>query len=108
MGKYILPAIASVLLLASVMHVVRANQTRPKPSPPVEPTRSPFGRTIAGAGIAEAQTENIAIGSALPGVVQEVYVPVEKVGQRVKAGDPLFRIDDRALKAQLKVQEANL
>src|SRR5262249_36454813 len=37
-----------------------------------------------------------------------VYVPVEKVGQRVKAGEPLFRVDDRALKAQLRVQEANL
>jgi multidrug resistance efflux pump len=63
---------------------------------------------VAGAGITEAQTENIAIGSALPGVVMEVFVPSTKVGQSVKAGDPLFRVDDRQLKAQLKVQEANL
>jgi multidrug resistance efflux pump len=33
---------------------------------------------------------------------------VEKVGQRVKAGDRLFLVDDRQLKAQLKYQEANL
>jgi multidrug resistance efflux pump len=96
------------MLVFAVIHVVRAQQTSPKPPPPVEPARSPFGSTVAGAGIAEAQTENIAIGSALPGVVMEVYVPVENVGQRVKAGDPLFRVDDRQLKAQLKVNEANL
>jgi len=96
------------MLVFAVFHVVRAQQTTPKPPPPVEPARTPFGRTVAGAGIAEAQTENIAIGAALPGVVMEVYVPVEKVGQRVKAGDPLFRVDDRQLKAQLKYQEASV
>ena len=31
-----------------------------------------------------------------------------KVGQHVKAGDPLFRIDDRDLKAELKVRQAML
>jgi multidrug resistance efflux pump len=62
---------------------------------------------VAGSGIVEAETENISIGSPLPGVVLEVYVPVEKVGQIVKKGDPLFLVDDRAFKAQLKYQEAN-
>jgi multidrug resistance efflux pump len=108
LGKFFLPLLAVGMLTFAVFHVVRAQQTTPKPPPPVEPARTPFGRTVAGAGIAEALTENIAIGSALPGVVLEVYVPVEKVGQRVKQGDPLFRVDDRQLKAQLKYQEANL
>ena len=53
------------------------------------------GDTIAGAGIVEARTENIAIGSALPGVVLEVYVPVDDVGKEVTAGEALFRVDDR-------------
>src|SRR5262249_40047958 len=53
-------------------------------------------------------TENIAIGAALPGLVLEVHVPGSKVGQRVRAGAPLFRIDDRHLKAQLAVAEAQL
>src|SRR5262249_39691497 len=87
LGKFFLPILAVGMLAFAVFHVVRAQQTTPKPPPPVEPARTPFGRTVAGAGIAEAQTENISIGAALPGVVLEVYVPVEKVGQRVTAGD---------------------
>jgi multidrug resistance efflux pump len=106
--KYLLPLIALVLLVFSIGHVVIAHQQAPALPPPREPPRSSFERSVAGSGIVEAQTENISIGSALPGVVMEVYVPVEKVGQRVKAGDPLFRVDDRALKATLRVQEANL
>jgi multidrug resistance efflux pump len=36
-----------------------------------------------------------------------VEVPV-KVGQKVKAGDPLFRLDDRQLKAELEVRKSML
>ena len=53
----------------------------------------------------EPETENISIGAPLPGIVVEVMV---KVGQRVKAGDPLFRIDDREQKAELTVRQAML
>lgn len=106
--KSMLPLIALGMLVFALGHVVTAQQAKPKLSPPREPARASFTQSVAGAGIVEAQTENIAIGSALPGVVMEVYVPVEKVGQRVKAGEALFRVDDRALQAQLKVQEANL
>src|SRR5437016_2184158 len=106
--KSLLPLIALGLLVFAVVHVVTAQQPPPHLPPPRQPAVSSFVHSVAGAGIVEAQTENIAIGTALPGVVLEVYVPVDKVGQHVKAGDPLFRVDDRALKAQLKVQEANL
>ena len=107
-GRYFLPLLAIGMLAFSIYHVVRAQQTAPKPPPPIEPARTPFGQTVAGSGIVEAESENIAIGAPLPGVVLEVYVPVEKVGQRVKAGDPLFLVDNRQLKAQLKYYEANL
>ena len=53
----------------------------------------------------EPETENISVGTPLPGVVVEVMV---KVGQKVKAGDPLFRIDDRDRKAELDVRQAML
>jgi multidrug resistance efflux pump len=53
-------------------------------------------------------TENIAIGSALFGVILEVYVPAESVGKHVLAGEKLFRVDDRHLRAQLALNEANL
>jgi HlyD family secretion protein len=87
--------------------VVEAQQTPPKPPPPLEPARSPFGKTVFGSGIVEPETENISIGTALPGVVLEVYVPVEKVGQRVRKGDPLFLVDNRQLEAQLNYYEAS-
>jgi HlyD family secretion protein len=107
MSKLLLPLMAIGMLGFSIYHVVEARQTPPKPPPPVEPARSPFGNTVFGAGIVEAETENISIGTALPGVVLEVYVPVEKVGQRVHKGDPLFLVDNRQLKAQLKFYEAS-
>jgi len=68
----------------------------------------PFESYVAGAGIVEATTGNISIGTPVSGIVMEIYV---KVGDHVKAGDPLFKIDDRDLRAQLltanaKVKEA--
>jgi multidrug resistance efflux pump len=60
---------------------------------------------LAGSGLVEARRENIPIGVNIPGVVTEVYV---KKGQNVKAGDPLFRIDDRDYRAQLAIREAEL
>lgn len=54
----------------------------------------------------EASTENIAIGTAMPGVVLDVYVLSDRVGAHVSAGQPLFRVDDRHLNAQFKVAEA--
>src|SRR3954452_5635675 len=108
LGKLVLPTAALAMLAFGVFHMLKAQQTLPKPSPPAPPARSPFGDTIAGSGIVEAKSENISIGSALPGVVLEVYVPVDEVGKEVKAGEALFRVDDRQLRAQLGVQQANL
>jgi multidrug resistance efflux pump len=108
LGKVVVPVLAVGMLSFAILHVVRASQTLSDPPPPADPPRTPFGHTVAGAGIIEAQTENISIGSALAGVVLEVYVPVEKVGLHVKAGAPLFRVDDRHLRAQLAYQEATL
>lgn len=104
--NWLLPILAIVLFGFAILRVVEASHPQPKQGPPVPPAQTPFGNTVAGAGIVEASSENIAIGSALPGVVIEVFVPVDKVGTCVQAGDPLFRIDDRQLKAQLRYQEA--
>ena len=104
-GKFVLPLVAAGMLVFAVFHVVQAQQTLPKPPPPVEPARTPFGKTVAGAGIVEAVTENIAIGTrpARRGAWKCTCRSI-KVGQAiVKKGDPLFRVDDRQLKAQLEV-----
>jgi multidrug resistance efflux pump len=96
------------MLVVAVYHVAGAAGRLPRPAPPVEPPRSAFGQTIGGAGLVEAWTENIAVGTPLPGIVLEVYVPVEKVGQAVRKGDPLFLVDNRQLLATLRYNEANL
>jgi multidrug resistance efflux pump len=105
MTKWLIPGVAGAMLLFAAYHVVKAQQTAPRQEPPVEPATSPYARTLAGSGIVEAETENISIGTHLPGVVAQVNV---KVGQRVAPGTILFRIDDRQLRAEEKLRAANL
>lgn len=105
LSKFGLPALALAALAFAVFHVVKAQQVPPKLEPPVQPARSPFGKGVAGAGIVEPNTEIVSVGSHLAGVVSEVKVVVNA---RVYRGQPLFRVDDRALKAEVAVKEAAL
>ncbi len=104
--KYGLPIVALAGVIFSVYTVVQARQPGPQATPIVEPpTRPERVQMIAGSGLVEARRENIPIGVNIPGVVTHVYV---KKGEHVRAGTPLFRIDDRDFKAQLAVSEAQL
>src|SRR5688572_25968529 len=100
-----LPILALVLIAFSIKYLAQARERMPELPPPVQPAENPFAHTVAGAGMVEPETENISVGSSVPGVVVEVMV---RVGQKVKVGDPLFRLDDRELKAGLVVQRAAL
>ncbi len=106
--NWALPALSLSLLLFGLTHVLQADRERPPLSPPAAPPRSPFGNSIAASGIIEPQSENISIGSPFSGVIQEVFITADKVGSTVRQGDPLFRIDDRHLQAQLAVEQARL
>src|SRR5215471_4161435 len=106
--RIVLPLLALGMAGLGFYHVAHESQSAPPTPPPAYPARSPYENGIAASGVVEARTENIAIGAALPGLVLEVYVPSDRVGTHVKAGQPLFRVDDRHLKAQLKVAEAQL
>lgn len=86
----------------AVLTVVNGSKSFPPSQPVVDPGMPPFRSSVAGAGIVEANTENIAIGTLIPGVVSEIYV---SVGSTVKVHDPLFKIDDRDLKAQLVIRQ---
>jgi len=103
--KYVLPLIALALLAFAVRQVVGTRDEEQDVPPPIEPARSPFANTVAGAGIVEAQTENIEVGATMPGLVIEVFV---KVHDQVRAGDKLFKLDDRQLQADLEVRKAAL
>ncbi|MFM7130838.1 MAG: HlyD family secretion protein [bacterium] len=75
----------------------------PPPMPVVDqlPIKSPVSAT----GVIEARSENISIGTNLPGVVAEVMVKVDDI---VEPGQPLFRLDERQARAELKAAEAKL
>ncbi|MBI2472837.1 MAG: efflux RND transporter periplasmic adaptor subunit [Planctomycetes bacterium] len=103
--KYLLPALAVLGLGFAVLTVVNGSKTIPPAQPFVDPAAPPFKSSVAGTGIVEANTENIAIGTLIPGVVSEIYV---SVGSKVNAGDPLFKLDDRDLKAELAVRQSAL
>jgi len=102
-AKFVLPAAAFALASFAIYQVVAAQQTKPSPPPPVEPARNPFGRSVAGAGLVESRSENIAVGSEMSGVVAEVHV---RVGQRIRHGHPLFTLVDRQLQTERRVRQA--
>src|SRR5262245_3600079 len=89
-------------------HVKHTSQSASAAAPFERPASSPYADAIAASGIVESRTENISIGAALEGLVLEVYVPSDRVGTNVTAGQPLFRVDDRHLKAQLNVAKTQL
>ncbi len=107
-ANIVLPLVALTMGIFGIAHMLQGAQPVPPLPPPVEPVRNPFGLGLAAHGIVEPKHESIAIGSALSGIVLEVFVPAESVGKQVNEGDPLFRVDDRHLKAQLALQKANL
>lgn len=106
--KFLLPVLAVGLFGFSIFHLMFAAEKLPKVSPLVEPPRHSFASGIAGTGLVEARAENISVGTAVAGVVLEVCVTNDQLGTRVDKGTPLFRVDDRHLKAQLQTHQANL
>jgi RND family efflux transporter MFP subunit len=103
--KYVLPLIAAFGLAFAIVSVVRGSQPIPAAPPVAQPAKPPFASYVAGAGIIEASTENIAIGSPVGGIVTKVNV---KVGDVVKPGDVLFELDDRDLRAMRLPAEARV
>jgi RND family efflux transporter MFP subunit len=103
MKRFILPFIALVALLFGIISVVRSQPRRQTTSPPSPPPISSYAQTVAAVGLVETSTENIAVGTEIGGVVTNIYVDV---GSRVKAGDSLFSIDSRAIRAELATRQA--
>jgi len=97
--------LAAVGFLFAIYSVVSSNQPMPVAEAVAEPASAPYKSYIAGSGIIEAKSQNIAIGTPLPGIVTKVAV---KVGDKVKAGAPLFYLDDRDTRAELAIKSADL
>lgn len=86
---------------------VMASRMSAKPTetpPPIDPSPKPYEVSVAASGIIEAMSENVSIGVPEAGLVTKVHV---SVSDAVKAGQPLFMLDDRELDARLRVNIAN-
>jgi len=105
MKRILLPIIGVVAAMWAAYSVARTQPRRHSTNPPAPPPVSEFRKTVAAVGLVEANSENIAIGTPLAGVVDRVFV---SVGQSVKAGDPLFALDIRQLRADLAVRRQAL
>jgi multidrug efflux pump subunit AcrA (membrane-fusion protein) len=103
MIKYGLPILALLGVLLAVYTVTAQNRPTPVQPPVAQPASAPFSANVPGAGLVEPSTEFIGVGTHAPGIVARVYV---KAGEHVKAGDPLFSVDDRSLRAELATREA--
>ncbi|HSW46895.1 MAG TPA: HlyD family efflux transporter periplasmic adaptor subunit [Phycisphaerae bacterium] len=100
--NYLLPCLAVVGVIFAAWVMVVGGRPVPAAPPLILPAQPPFKSYVAGAGMIEASSENIAIAPVIGGIVTKVHV---SPGSKVKAGDPLLSIDDRALKAQLAVRK---
>jgi HlyD family secretion protein len=102
-GKSVIPLLALIGALLGLWMVYQSQKRVPVPPILFEPPRSPYAHAIAGTGIIEASSSNIAIGSPFDLIVAEIFV---EDGQKVKVGDPLFQLDSRTLEAQVAAAQA--
>lgn len=101
----ILSLVALLSLGVAVATVIVDNRPQTVRNSVIEPTRAPYSSYVAGEGIVEAGTGNIAVGTPVSGIVTDIYV---KAGDHVNQGDPLFKIDDRELQAQILTASAKV
>lgn len=82
-------------------------KSNPRFAPPV----SPYEESVAGSGLVEPSSQNLAIANPVSGVIETVFV---KPQDHVKKGDPLFSLETRHLerdletaRTQVKVSQAD-
>jgi HlyD family secretion protein len=105
MKKFGLPFLALVALIFAAASAWKWRSVHTSTPPPLPPPTAGFKRTVGAVGLVEAGSENIAISAPVPGLAIGVFV---KAGDRVKAGQKLFSLDDRDLLAELEVRVAAL
>jgi RND family efflux transporter MFP subunit len=101
--KYIIPLVALAGVAFAIFTVVKGDKPLPSAPPVSDSPQSPYRASVAGSGIVEASTENISLGTQLPGIVSKIFV---QIGSDVKAGAPLFTIDERPIRAELAKRRA--
>jgi len=99
-GMPVLALFALIFAIYSTNHalpqVVRAEPTN---APPV----AAFENQVGAVGLVEAASENIGVSLPVPGLVTRVAV---RAGDAVRAGQLLFSLDDRDLRAELTLRQS--
>jgi multidrug resistance efflux pump len=103
--KRTIPALAVLSFIFAVFYTYSARPVQGRSTPPQPPPQAASGNTVAAEGLVEPEYENILLSTPVPGLVTGLYV---KTGDRVRAGQPLFSLDDRDLQADLSVRRATL
>lgn len=103
--KYFLPIFAILGAIFGLVIVFWSQKQVPTPPILFPAAYSPYPHAIAAAGIIEASSQNISIGTPFNEIIKKIYV-VE--GDRVEEGDKLFELDLRSFEAQYETAQAQL
>jgi HlyD family secretion protein len=103
--KYVLPVLAAAGFVFALWMAMQGAKPIPPSKAIAEPPKPPYENKISGSGIVEASTRNISVGTPVSGIVAKVLVTV---GQKVKASELLFILDDRKERAVLAFRESAL
>ena len=100
-----LPMLGALSLAGAILSVTITSRVPPARHPDVLPPMQPPGceRLIGAVGLVEAASEQIAVASAVAGVVRIMNAAS---GVTVRRGDPLFAVDDRVARATLDIRHA--
>lgn len=105
MRKYFLPGLAILGAIIALIIAFWSQKKEPVAAIPFPPPKAPYVYSIAGEGIIESASNNIAVGSPFNEIITKIYV-VE--GANVKKGDPLFQLDVRYFEAQAKTARSQI
>jgi multidrug resistance efflux pump len=98
-----IPLLAAAMISFAGWSIAAKHSSREVASPPIAAPTNPYDDNVAGTGIVEPASEVIALAIERGGVVNRIDVVA---GDRVKAGQPLFAIDDRDYRAAISQDEA--
>ncbi|MBI1201895.1 MAG: HlyD family efflux transporter periplasmic adaptor subunit [Rhodopseudomonas sp.] len=103
--KLLLPLLALAGFAFAVFTVIKDNDATTMVAASSPTAVAPYPSYVAGTGITEASTGNIAVGTSVAGIVKSIAVTW---GEKAAAGAPLFTIDDRAVQALLLPADAKV
>jgi HlyD family secretion protein len=102
-GAFVLPGLALAGALFATWSIMGQPGAPERTAPPSVPVSNPFAAAVAGLGEVEPNSETVALGTDLSGLVAVVHV---RPGDEVAARTPLFSLDDRRYRATLAEAEA--